>query len=190
MIKRVDKTELDGVLIIEKNIFYDNRGYFTETYQQENYVSFGIYDNFVQDNLSCSKKGVIRGLHYQLRCPQSKLVSVVKGSIYDIAVDIRKSSPTFGRYIAVRLNDKNNLSLLVPKGFAHGFLALEDDTIVTYKTSDIYTPNDQYCINYNDPTIGISWDLLFMIDSLKITISESDAKAPYLHDIPCNCLFK
>ncbi|MBF0228912.1 MAG: dTDP-4-dehydrorhamnose 3,5-epimerase [Desulfamplus sp.] len=189
---------LDGVLIIQPNVFEDSRGFFLETWHKKRYEKEGINVSFVQDNHSRSKKGVVRGLHYQLKNPQAKLVYVVRGTIFDVAVDIRKGSPTFGQWTGVILSDQNRCQLFIPAGFAHGFSVLSDVADVIYKCSDIYTPGDEYGIIYNDPDINIDWHLTnfsgdFNNSELKsitqILVSDKDMKYPKLNEIPDSNLF-
>lgn len=155
---QVTKTEIPDVLILEPKIFSDDRGFFCESYNQKILAEkAGIHDHFVQDNHSRSVKHVLRGLHYQIIRPQGKLVRVVVGEVYDVVVDMRKSSPTFGRWTGVNLSAANKRMLWVPKGFAHGFLVLSDEAEFLYKTSDFYDPSSERCLLWNDPTVGIEW---------------------------------
>lgn len=151
------KTDLPGVILIEPKVFGDERGFFMETYHQPRFVAAGIDLPFVQDNHSRSKRGVLRGLHYQLKFPQGKLVRVVQGEIFDVAVDARKSSPTFGRWFGTTLSDANHRQLYVPPGFAHGFCVVSETAEVLYKTTDVYHPEDEKTIAWNDPTIAVAW---------------------------------
>ncbi len=151
------KTSLPGVLLIEPDIFQDDRGFFLETYHQKKYAEEEIVKSFVQDNRSHSQKNVLRGLHYQLRNPQAKLVYVIKGEIFDVAVDIRRGSPTFGKWEGVYLSSENNRQIFVPEGFAHGFCVLSETADVLYKCSDFYNPDDDFGILWSDPAIGIEW---------------------------------
>lgn len=152
------KTEIDGLLIIKPRIFGDSRGYFFESYQKEVYNNAGIVEEFVQDNESKSSKGVLRGLHFQHPpFAQGKLVRVVTGAVLDVAVDLRKSSSTYGKHVAVELNEENKLQLWVPIGFAHGFLTLEDNTLFLYKCSSVYHQPAEECIAWNDPHLNINW---------------------------------
>jgi len=157
----IKKIFIPGVLIIKPEVFIDDRGFFLESWNQKNlFNSSGINDNFVQDNHSRSTlKGVLRGLHYQLHFPQAKLVRVVSGCILDVVVDLRKSSPTFGKYFSIELNDENNFQLWVPVGLAHGFLTLSNNADVIYKTTEYYFPNDESCIRWDDANLGIDWKL-------------------------------
>ncbi len=151
------KTELDGVVIIEPTVFGDERGYFMETYQKEEFAAAGIDRDFVQDNQSKSSKGVLRGLHFQTEHTQGKLVRVVSGEVFDVAVDCRPNSKTFGKWTGVILSAENKRQFYVPEGFAHGFLVLSDEAEFTYKCTDYYTPSAEGGIPYNDPTIGVEW---------------------------------
>lgn len=187
--KAMDLVLLDGVLIIEPDIFEDSRGFFLETWQKERYQSGGVDANFVQDNHSRSKKGVVRGLHYQLRHPQAKLVYAVRGTIFDVAVDIRRGSPTFGQWTGVILSDENRRQLFIPAGFAHGFSVLSDVADVTYKCSDLYTPGDEYGIIYNDPDINIDWHFNSDASLTQALVSDKDKGYPRLFDVPDSDLF-
>ena len=152
------KTEIEGLLLVKPDVYYDERGYFFENYNEKRFREAGITDVFVQDNQSFSKKAVIRGLHFQ--CPpyaQSKLVRVIKGRVLDVAVDIRKGSPTYGKHHAVELSDDNLMQFYIPTGFAHGFVALEDDTIFAYKCGEFYNKASEASILFNDPDLNIDW---------------------------------
>lgn len=153
-------TPIEGLVILEPRIFHDTRGYFYESYNQQKMKELGIDTIFVQDNQSYSQKGVIRGLHFQ-KPPfaQAKLVRVIKGKVLDVAVDIRKSSPTYGQHFSIILTGENHRQFLIPEGFAHGFVALEDDSIFTYKCSQFYHKEAEMSIRYNDPTLNINWGL-------------------------------
>ncbi|MDL2311754.1 dTDP-4-dehydrorhamnose 3,5-epimerase [Bacteroidales bacterium OttesenSCG-928-B11] len=152
------KTHIDGLLVIKPDIYSDERGYFYESYNENRYREMGIDVAFVQDNQSCSKKGVVRGLHFQ-RPPyaQDKLVRVLQGSVIDVAVDLRKNSPTYGEHHAVLLSGENHLQFFIPKGFAHGFVALEDDTVFAYKCSAFYHKDSEGTIRFDDPDLNIDW---------------------------------
>ena len=150
-------TELPGVIIIEPRVFSDTRGFFFESYHAPRYAEAGITVTFVQDNHSSSAKNTIRGLHYQLRRPQAKLMRVIRGSVLDVAVDIRRGSPTFGRWVGVELSAENKRQLFVPAGFGHGFCATSDVAELEYKCSDVYVADDQHGVLWSDPTIGIKW---------------------------------
>ncbi len=153
-------TSIPEVLIIEPDIFSDNRGFFFESFNEKTFrQDTGLNINFVQDNHSHSVKGILRGLHYQIQQPQGKLVRVVHGAVFDVAVDIRKSSPTFGQWVGVELTESNCRQLWAPPGFAHGFLVLSDNADFLYKTTDYYAPEFERSILWNDPTIGIKWPL-------------------------------
>lgn len=167
------ETNIPDVLIIEPKVFGDNRGYFVETYKQELFEAKAGKVNFIQDNESKSSYGVLRGLHYQSGdMAQAKLVRVICGSVLDIAVDLRKSSPTFGQYVAVELSDVNKLQLYIPRGFAHGFLVTSPESIFVYKVDNVYSPNHECSIMYNDPELGINWG----IDEKEIKLSAKDLK--------------
>jgi dTDP-4-dehydrorhamnose 3,5-epimerase len=176
MALKINKTELDGVLIIEPNVFND-RGYFFETYQRQRYADAEIRVDFVQDNLSFSRKGTLRGLHYQHPHDQAKLVQAIQGAVFDVAVDIRKESPTFGKWIGQHLSDENNLQIFVPEGFAHGFCVLSDTALFHYKCSDFYAPEFEGGILWSDPDVGVDWPL----DSP--LVSEKDAQFSCLKNI-------
>ena len=169
-----------GVFVIEPKVFGDSRGYFYESFKQAEFDEhIGHHVEFVQENQSKSSKGVLRGLHYQKGdASQAKLVRVVKGSVLDVAVDIRKSSPTFGKYVAVELSEENNRQLFIPRGFAHGFLVLSDEAVFTYKVDNVYAPQADAGIMYNDPQVGIEWPKL----DCEFLLSEKDTKHPLLKD--------
>jgi dTDP-4-dehydrorhamnose 3,5-epimerase len=152
-----NKTEIEGVFIIEPQVFGDNRGYFMETYNFDEFKEAGLDMVFVQDNQSKSKKGVLRGLHFQTEHSQGKLVRVIKGEVFDVAVDLRKSSTTYGKWVGVKLSDENKKQFYIPAGFAHGFLVLSDEAEFVYKCTDLYHPEFEGGIAYNDPEIGIEW---------------------------------
>lgn len=175
--KLVD-TAIPDVKIVEPAIFGDDRGFFMETWNAKAFVRAGLDLAFVQDNHSRSAKGVLRGLHYQLRQPQGKLVRVVRGAAFDVAVDIRRSSATFGRSVGVVLTEANKRMLWVPPGFAHGFLSLEDDTEFLYKCTDFYAPEHERALLWSDPALGIDWPL----DGLLPQLSAKDAAALPLAD--------
>jgi dTDP-4-dehydrorhamnose 3,5-epimerase len=177
MVMKVIETELDGVLIIEPEVFNDARGHFLETYNQNRYRECGIISDFVQDNLSFSKKGTLRGLHYQYPKGQAKLVNVAHGKVYDVTVDIRKGSPSFGKWFATHLSEENKRQLFIPAGFAHGFYAVSDYAVFTYKCSDYYAPDCEGGVLWSDPDLSIDWPVK---DPL---ISAKDAQNPLLKDI-------
>ena len=170
-------TSLEGVLIIEPKVFEDNRGFFMETYNQKRYIEAGINTIFVQDNLSYSIRGTVRGLHYQIRHPQAKLVQVITGEIFDVVVDIRPGSATFGQWAGVHLSDNNRRQLFIPEGFAHGFCVLSEAAHFLYKCSDFYVLDDEGGILWSDPGIGIKWPIKDPI------ISEKDKQYPDLSDV-------
>ena len=156
---KVLETVLPGVLIIEPKVFGDARGFFLESYQAERYRQLGIQHTFVQDNHSRSARGVLRGLHFQRSRPQGKLVSVSRGSVYDVAVDINPASPTCGQFVAVELNDENHRQLWIPPGYAHGFCVLSDIADVQYKCTDYYIPEDEGGLLWSDPQVNIPWPI-------------------------------
>lgn len=171
--------KIKGVWIIEPKVFADNRGYFMEAFKQNEFEEHIGKVNFIQDNESKSTFGVLRGLHYQKgEFSQAKLVRVIKGAVIDVAVDIRKNSPTFGQHVAVLLSEENKRQLFIPRGFAHGFLVKSDEAIFTYKVDNLYAPQADAGIMFNDPTIGIDWD----IPSEQMILSEKDKKHPFLKD--------
>lgn len=174
------KTEIDGVIIIEPTVFGDERGYFMETYQYEEFKAGGIDCTFVQDNQSKSKKGVLRGLHTQKKFPQAKLVRVISGEVYDVAVDLRKDSKTYGKYVGVYLSAENKRQFFVPRGFAHGFLVLSDEAEFVYKVDDFYHPNDEVPLAWDDPTVNIQWPIE---DGMEIILSEKDKHNPRLTEL-------
>ena len=172
------RTEIEGVYILEPKVFEDERGYFFEAWKHEDFVNNVGDINFLQDNESKSSYGVLRGLHYQKgEHAQAKLVRVIKGKVLDVAVDIRKSSPTFGRHVMVELSDENKRQFFIPRGFAHGFLVLSKEAIFTYKVDNQYAPQSEASIRFDDPDLAIKWH----IDLKNVITSEKDCKA---------CLFK
>lgn len=176
----ITKTDIEGVLIIEPKVFVDNRGYFLESFSQQNFFNRVDDTRFVQDNESRSMYGVLRGLHFQ-KAPyaQAKLVRVVKGRILDVAVDIRKESPTYGKYVSTELSEDNKLQLYIPHGFAHGFVVLANDTIVQYKCDNYYHPEAEGAILWNDPALNIDWKL----PHSEIILSEKDKNNRLLKDV-------
>lgn len=182
---RILKTDIEGVLIIEPRLFEDERGYFFEAFSERKFAEFtGIETRFVQDNESRSAVGVVRGLHFQLPPhAQSKLVRAVRGAILDVAVDIRRGSPTLGRYVAVELSEHNHRQLFIPRGFAHGFSVLEGDAIVEYKCDNYYAPESEGAIRWNDATLAIDWKVA---DS-KVVVSAKDKLNPLFEE--CERLF-
>ena len=154
----VTPTAIPDVLILEPKVFGDSRGFFLESFNAQNFAkATGLNVSFVQDNHSRSARGVLRGLHYQLQQTQGKLVQVSQGAVFDVAVDIRKSSPTFGKWVGCELSDTNHRQLWIPQGFAHGFMVLSESADFMYKTTDYYAPAHERCISWNDPSIGITW---------------------------------
>lgn len=173
----VIKTPIKDLVIIQPKVFGDERGFFLETYNKKSFEEHGLTMEFVQDNHSKSKKGVLRGLHFQTKFTQGKLVRAVKGSVYDVAVDLRKSSETYGQWYGVLLTEQNKTMFYIPEGFAHGFLALEDDTEFMYKCTDLYSPEYDSGLLWNDETINIDWRLEeFRIKEEELTISDKDQK--------------
>lgn len=162
---------IEGLCVITPTVFGDNRGYFMETYNENDMKDAGIDITFVQDNQSASTKGVLRGLHRQMKYSQSKLVRVIKGSVYDVAVDMRESSPTYLKWYGIELTEENKKQFLIPKGFAHGFLVLSEYAEFCYKVDDFFHPNDEGGIAYNDPTIGVEWPIT---DDMTLNLSEKD----------------
>lgn len=172
-----ERLEIPDVVLIQPKVFGDPRGFFVETYKSTEFMDFGIVDTFLQDNHSKSMtKGTLRGLHYQCEPrAQSKLVRVVRGSVFDVAVDIRKGSPTYGKWVAALLSAENKQIMFVPRGFAHGFCTLEDDTEVIYKCSDVYSTEHESGIIWNDSSIGVKWP-----DSVPVILSDRDTEWPSL----------
>ncbi len=155
----VETCEIEGLKVITPTVLWDSRGYFMETYQYEDYKAAGIDQVFVQDNQSSSTKGVLRGLHFQINYPQDKLVRVITGEVFDVAVDLRRGSATYGKWYGVKLSAENKKQFFIPKDFAHGFLVLSDYAEFVYKCTDFYHPNDEGGILWNDPEIGIDWPI-------------------------------
>lgn len=171
------ETGIEGLYIIEPTVFGDERGFFIESYNKNDFIELGIIDEFVQDNHSKSKKGVLRGLHFQTKFSQGKLVRVIKGAVYDVAVDLRKDSSTFGKWFGLELSAKNKRMFFIPKEFAHGFLTLEDETEFTYKCTDFYHPEYDSGIMWNDKDINIDWNLeKYNLSEEDILLSEKDKK--------------
>lgn len=173
------KTSIDGVIIVEPTAFGDSRGYFMETYQKEDFIKGGITVDFVQDNQSMSTKGVLRGLHFQKQYSQSKLVRCIRGEVFDVAVDLREGSPTFGKWEGVILSAENKRQFFIPKNFAHGFLVLSDEAEFVYKVDDFYHPNDEGGLMWNDPYIGVEWPIT---DGMEIKLSDKDKLHPPFKD--------
>ncbi len=177
---KVTDTFIKGLKIIEPAVHGDSRGYFMETYNQRDMAEAGLDMVFVQDNQSMSKKGVLRGLHFQKEFPQGKLVRVIKGKVFDVGVDLRKDSETYGKWFGVELSDENKKQFYIPEGFAHGFLVLSDEAEFCYKCTDFYHPGDEGGLLWNDPDIGIEWPIT---DDMTVLLSEKDAKQPLFKDL-------
>lgn len=175
---KIVETSLPGVIQIEPDVFGDERGFFIETYSEKRYQEAGIHERFVQDNHSRSRQGVVRGLHYQLNHPQGKLIRVVRGSVFDVAVDIRLGSPTFGKAAWTVLSDENHYQFYVPPGFAHGFCVVSEFCDFEYKCTDFYAPDDEGAVLWNDPDLEIPWPVA------SPQLSDKDTKALCLKDIP------
>lgn len=174
-----ETTSIPGVRVFAPQVFGDARGFFLQTYQTKEYAAAGLDRVFVQDNLSRSCRDTIRGLHYQLRHPQGKLVSVLRGAVLDVAVDVRRGSPTFGRSVAVELSEENRRQLFIPEGFAHGFRVLSESADFHYKCTDFYAPGDEYGVAWDDPALAIPWGA-----ATAAVVSAKDAKLPKLADVP------
>ena len=182
------ETSIKDVYIIEPTVFGDNRGYFMETYSDAEFAEIGLNYNFVQDNQSKSSKGVLRGLHFQKENTQAKLVRCIKGEVFDVAVDLRPGSETYGKWEGVILSEENKKMFMIPRGFAHGFLVLSDEAEFTYKCDDIYNPNAEGGLKWDDPEVGIKWPM----EGLKqeeILTSEKDGKWPSLAELKNTDLF-
>ncbi len=171
------KTKIDGVFVIEPQIFGDERGFFMETYKESDFKNAGLDYDFIQDNHSKSRKGVLRGLHYQLHYPQAKLVRVIQGEVFDVAVDLRKNSPTYGQWVGVILSAENKKMFMIPRGFAHGFVVLSETAEFVYKCDELYHPEDEGGVMWNDPEVGIEWP--YKGEPL---LSEKDKKHPSLKE--------
>ena len=180
---KIVAADIEDVKIIEPQIFKDDRGYFLETYHLNRFKSAGLPGVFVQDNLSFSVKNTLRGLHFQVTRPQAKLVQVITGEIFDVAVDIRHASPTFGRWVSVLLTEHNKRKVFIPEGFAHGFCVLSDSAHVVYKCSDFYDPDDEGGILWSDPAIGINWPTKTPL------LSAKDSRLSLISDIPPEKLY-
>ena len=177
---KVVDTEIEGPKIIEPDVFGDSRGWFCETYNAERYRKAGIEDVFVQDNESFSSKGVVRGLHWQAPPhTQAKLVRVIHGAVWDVVVDIRKGSPTYGKHVAVTLSAENRKQFYIPRGFAHGFIVLEDNTLFSYKCDNLYCPAAERGMRFNDPALGIKWPEVVSA----VVLSDKDKRLPLFADI-------
>ena len=180
---KISETRIPAVKIIEPRVFEDDRGYFFEAYRKSVLAEAGIENEFIQDNVSKSYRNAIRGLHYQIQNPQAKLVQCLRGSILDVAVDLRQDSPSFGNYVAIKLSDVSKRMLYIPKGFAHGFSVLSDEAIVAYKCSDYYNAEGERGVRWDDPIIRINWDVSRPI------LSEKDRKLPLFSSIKEEDLF-
>lgn len=179
-------TEIEGVVIVDAKVYGDRRGYFMETYKRPDFVAGGITCDFVQDNQSSSTRGVLRGLHFQIEHPQAKLVRVLSGSVFDVCVDLRPNSPTWGKWEGVVLSAQNRRQLFIPRGFAHGFLVLSDEAVFSYKCDDIYHPGDEGGLMWNDPQIGVVWPPLDgddAFDASKLVLSDKDLTHPSLSSL-------
>ena len=175
----VETCDIEGLKIITPTVFGDERGYFMETYNYNDYKAAGIDMEFVQDNQSASKKGVLRGLHYQKHFPQGKLVRAIRGTVFDVAVDLRTNSKTYGKWFGVELSAENKKQFYIPEGFAHGFIVLSDEAEFAYKCTDFYHPGDEGGLAWNDPEIGVKWPIE---EGMKLIISEKDQKWGGLKD--------
>ena len=171
------ETEIKGVYIVDVKTYGDSRGYFMETYKKSDFDRAGLEYTFLQDNQSSSRKGVLRGLHFQKNYPQAKLVRVLKGEVYDVAVDLRKESETYGKWVGVLLSEENKRQLMIPRGFAHGFMVVSDYAEFAYKCDEVYHPEDEGGLLWNDPSIGITWP-----DIGEVILSEKDLNNPKLTD--------
>jgi dTDP-4-dehydrorhamnose 3,5-epimerase len=184
---KVIETDIPGVLIVEPKIFQDTRGLFTELYQADRYAASGIRQRFVQDSLSRSIKGTLRGLHFQNPKPQGKLVTILRGSVLDVAVDVREGSPTFGHHVMVELNEENRRQFWIPAGLAHGFIVQSDTADFFYKSDEIYAPSNEHVLRWNDPKLGIQWGsdapILSARDRDGATLAQLDGLLPHFE--PC-----
>jgi dTDP-4-dehydrorhamnose 3,5-epimerase len=176
---KVTACEIEGLYVIEPTVFPDSRGYFMETYNQNDFHEAGLTMNFVQDNQSMSVKGVLRGLHFQKQFPQGKLVRAVRGTVFDVAVDLRSSSKTYGKWFGVELSAENKKQFYISEGFAHGFLVLSDEAEFAYKCTDFYHPGDEGGILWSDPEIGIEWPIS---EGMELVISDKDKKWDGIRD--------
>ena len=183
------ETNIPGVLIVETDVFGDHRGYFSETYNKPKYETLGITTEFVQDNMSFSaQKGTLRGLHWQNQpMAQAKLVTCTRGTVIDVAVDIRKGSPTYGQWVSVELSEENKRQFFIPQGFAHGFLTLTDNVEFRYKVDNFYSKEHDRGIRYDDPTIHVDWGTL--LNGIEPVLSEKDKNGPRLEDADCNFIY-
>lgn len=184
-----NETSIEGVYVIEPTVFGDERGYFMETYSETEFAEIGITNKFVQDNQSKSRKGVLRGLHFQKENSQAKLVRVIKGAVYDVAVDLRPGSATYGKYEGVLLTEENKKMFMIPRGFAHGFLVVSDEAEFVYKCDDIYNHEAEGGLKWNDPDVNIKWPMDGISEEELLT-SEKDGKWPSLKELRETDLFK
>lgn len=175
---KVETCEIEGLKVITPTVFGDERGYFMETYNYNDFAEAGIDVQFVQDNQSASKKGVLRGLHFQINYPQDKLVRVVNGEVFDVAVDLREDSKTFGKWFGVKLSAENKKQFFIPKNFAHGFIVLSDYAEFAYKCTDFYHPNDEGGLLWSDPEIGVEWPMPDGMSIGDLILSDKDRKWP------------
>ncbi len=175
---RVSPAALPGLLIVEPKVHADERGYFQESWQTRRYADAGIQGSFVQDNISYSRRGVLRGLHYQWPRAQGKLICALRGCVFDVAVDVRRGSPHYGRWFGLELTEQNHQQLWIPPGFAHGFQVLSEDALVLYKATDYYAPADEVTLAWNDPSLAIPWPIL------AASLAPRDAAAPRLAQLP------
>ena len=178
---KIEATHIFDAFILTPRVIVDNRGFFFESWNEKTFQEVvGLETSFVQDNHSRSKRGVLRGLHYQLHFPQGKLVRVIQGRVFDVAVDLRESSPTFGKYVGVELSDENHKQLWIPPGCAHGFFVQSESADFVYKTTDYYKSDDEYCIRWDDPDLNINWRL----DNITPQLSAKDSKGQAFQDAP------
>jgi dTDP-4-dehydrorhamnose 3,5-epimerase len=175
---KIITTPIDGLLVLEPDVFRDERGFFLETFHEQKYKDLGIKSKFVQDNLSLSSKGILRGLHFQYRHPQAKLVQVILGEVFDVAVDIRQGSPTFGKWFGIMLSQNNLYQMFIPEGFAHGYCVVSETALFAYKCSDFYSPADEGGLLWSDPDIGIQWP------ASEPVLSQKDSRLPRLSEFP------
>jgi len=175
---KINTTPIDGLLVLEPDVFRDERGFFLETFHEQKYEDIGIKSKFVQDNLSLSSKGILRGLHFQYRHPQAKLVQVILGEVFDVAVDIRQGSLTFGKWFGIMLSQNNLYQMFIPEGFAHGYWVVSETALFAYKCSDFYSPADEGGLLWSDPDIGIQWP------SSEPILSQKDSRLPRLSEFP------
>lgn len=178
----VTETALPGVLLLEPRVFHDERGWFLETWRLDRYAAAGVAGPFVQDNVSRSRRGVLRGLHFQQPHPQGKLVSVLHGSVWDVAVDVRRGSPEFGRWVGYELSARNARQLWIPEGFAHGFVVLSEEAVFQYKCTDVYQPHAERTLRWDDPGLAIDWPVRDPV------VSEKDVQGRLLREVPADHL--